>query len=137
MNDVSLQKQRVPFRLYNGGVGKCAQQEQWGWTQGQWPKDNVEFLPPVLSNAESDAELKGVDVDSLTTEHAQVNRASKVQRRTHRAHGWMNPHPSSPCHMGRILTGKEQLVPTPEEEAAQNESISQKKLKKQKLWPGS
>jgi large subunit ribosomal protein L17e len=32
-----------------------------------------------------------------------------------------------------ILTEKEQIVPKPEEEAAQKEMISQKKLKKQKL----
>jgi large subunit ribosomal protein L17e len=40
---------------------------------------------------------------------------------------------SSPCHIEMILTGKEQIVPKPEEEAAQKKKISQKELKKQKL----
>lgn len=35
--------------------------------------------------------------------------------------------------MGKILTEKEKTVPKPEEEGAQNENISQKKLKEQKL----
>ena len=37
------------------------------------------------------------------------------------------------CHIEMILTEKEQIVPKPEEEVAQKEKISQKKLKKQKL----
>jgi large subunit ribosomal protein L17e len=40
---------------------------------------------------------------------------------------------SSPCHSETILTEKEQIVPKPEEEVAQKKTISQKKLKKQKL----
>ncbi|KAK2100674.1 60S ribosomal protein L17 [Saguinus oedipus] len=33
LKDVTLQKQCVPFQRYNGGVGRCAQAKQWGWTQ--------------------------------------------------------------------------------------------------------
>ncbi|EPY73291.1 60S ribosomal protein L17 (L23) isoform 2-like protein [Camelus ferus] len=84
-------------------------------------------------NAESNAELKGLDVDSLLIEHIQVNKAPKMRRRTYRAHGRINPYVSSPCHNEMILTEKEQIVPKPEEEVAQKKKISQKKLKKQKL----
>uniref|UniRef100_A0A8P0SXW3 Large ribosomal subunit protein uL22 n=1 Tax=Canis lupus familiaris TaxID=9615 RepID=A0A8P0SXW3_CANLF len=75
---VHFKKQCVPFRRYNGGVGRCAQAKQWGWTQSQWPKKSAEFLLHMLKNAESNAELKGLDVDSLLTEHIQVNKAPKV-----------------------------------------------------------
>ena len=34
LKDVTLKKQCVPFRRYNGGVGRCAQAKKWGWTQG-------------------------------------------------------------------------------------------------------
>ena len=87
----------------------------------------------MLKNAESNAELKGLDVDSLVIEHIQVNKAPKMRRRTYRAHGRINPYMSSPCHIEMILTEKEQIVPKPEEEVAQKKKISQKKLKKQKL----
>ncbi|NP_001356484.1 large ribosomal subunit protein uL22 isoform c [Homo sapiens] len=133
LKDVTLQKQCVPFRRYNGGVGRCAQAKQWGWTQGRWPKKSAEFLLHMLKNAESNAELKGLDVDSLVIEHIQVNKAPKMRRRTYRAHGRINPYMSSPCHIEMILTEKEQIVPKPEEEVAQKKKISQKKLKKQKL----
>lgn len=133
LKDVTLKKQCVPFRRYNGGVGRCAQAKQWGWTQGRWPKKSAEFLLHMLKNAESNAELKGLDVDSLVIEHIQVNKAPKMRRRTYRAHGRINPYMSSPCHIEMILTEKEQIVPKPEEEVAQKKKISQKKLKKQKL----
>uniref|UniRef100_F6ZAZ3 Large ribosomal subunit protein uL22 n=2 Tax=Macaca mulatta TaxID=9544 RepID=F6ZAZ3_MACMU len=123
LKDVTLQKQCVPFRRYNGGVGRCAQAKQWGWTQGRWPKKSAEFLLHMLKNAESNAELKGLDVDSLVIEHIQVNKAPKMRRRTYRAHGRINPYMSSPCHIEMILTEKEQIVPKPEEEVAQKKKL--------------
>ncbi|KAF3848388.1 hypothetical protein F7725_014885 [Dissostichus mawsoni] len=104
-----------------------------GWTQGRWPKKSAEFLLHMLKNAESNAELKGLDVDSLVIEHIQVNKAPKMRRRTYRAHGRINPYMSSPCHIEMILTEKETIVPKPDEEVAQKKKVSQKKLKKQKL----
>ena len=72
LKDVTLQKQCVPLHCYSGGVGRCAQAKPWGWTQGRWPKRSAGFLLHVLKNAESKVELKGLDVDSLVTEHIQV-----------------------------------------------------------------
>ncbi|XP_033022014.1 LOW QUALITY PROTEIN: 60S ribosomal protein L17-like [Lacerta agilis] len=134
LRDVTLKKQCVSFCRYNGGIGRYAQAKQWGWAQGRWPKKSAEFLLHMLKNAESNAELKGLDVDSLVIEHIQVNKAPKMCRRTYRAHGRrINPYMSSPCHIEVILTEIEQIVPKPEEEVAQKKKISQKKLKKQKL----
>ena len=104
-----------------------------GWMQGQQPKKNAEFLLHMLKNAESNAELKGLDVDSLVIEHIQVNKAPKMWHRTYRAHSQINPYMSSPCHIEMILTEKEHIIPKPEEEVAQKKKISQKKMKKQKL----
>ena len=57
--------------------------------QDQWPKKGAEFLQHMLKNAESNAELKGLDVDvdveSLVTEHIQVNKVPKMQRRTYKS----------------------------------------------------
>ena len=103
---------------------------------------SAEFLLHMLKNAENNAELKGLDVESLVTEHIQVNKAHKMRLRTYRAHRRINPYLSSPCHIEMILTEKEQIVPKPEEKVAQKKKISphpskkrisQKKLKKQKL----
>ncbi|KAI4340643.1 hypothetical protein MLD38_025456 [Melastoma candidum] len=60
--------------------------------------------------AESNAEVKGLDVDTLYISHIQVNQAQKQRRRTYRAHGRINPYMSSPCHIKLILSEKEEAV---------------------------
>ena len=35
LKDVTLQKQCVPVCRYSGGVGRCAQAKEQGWTQGR------------------------------------------------------------------------------------------------------
>ncbi|KAK2115058.1 E3 ubiquitin-protein ligase sh3rf1 [Saguinus oedipus] len=87
----------------------------------------------MVELAESNAELKSLDVDSLVIEHIQVNKAPKMRHCTYRAHDRINPYVSSPCHTEMILTQKKPILPKPEEEVAQKKEISQKKVKKQKL----
>ena len=132
LKDVTLKKQRVPFRRYNGGVGRCAQAKQWGWTQGRWPKKSAEFLLHMLKNAESNAELKGLDVDSLVILLIQESKAPKIWHRTYRAHDRINPYMSHPCRIETAFTERGQVVPKPKE-VAQKKKRTQKKLKKQKL----
>ncbi|WJX15339.1 hypothetical protein P8452_05491 [Trifolium repens] len=45
---------------------------------------------PMGKNSESNAEVKGLDVDALYVSHIQVNQAQKQRRRTYRAHGRIN-----------------------------------------------
>ena len=58
LKDGTLLKQHVLVHGYNGGIGRCAQAKQWGWTQHWWPKKSTEFLLHMLKNVESNAELK-------------------------------------------------------------------------------
>ncbi|KAK2174984.1 hypothetical protein NP493_762g00031 [Ridgeia piscesae] len=133
LKNVMAEKECVPFRRYNGGVGRCAQAKHWGTTQGRWPTKSAEFLLQLLKNAESNAEFKGLDTDHLVIEHIQVNRAPKMRRRTYRAHGRINPYMSSPCHIEVILAEKEEAVAKPVVEEERKKKVSQKKLKKQKM----
>ena len=57
---------------------------------GRWPKKSAEFLLQLLRNAESNADLKGLESDRLVIEHIQVNHAPCLRRRTYRAHGRIN-----------------------------------------------
>ena len=87
----------------------------------------------MLRDAESNAEFKSLDADSVVIEHIQVNKAPKMWCRTYRAHGWISPYTSSPSHRKMTLTMKEQMAPQPEEELVWKKKILQKKLKKQKF----
>jgi ribosomal protein L22 len=69
--------------LSAGGVGRTSQakNEKNSIGQGRWPKKSAEFLLGLLTNAESNAESKGLDVDTLYISHIQVNKAQKGRRR--------------------------------------------------------
>ena len=73
---------------------------------------SAEFLLHVLKNTESNAELKGLDVDSLVTEHIQGNEAPKMWHKTYRACGRINPSMSPPGRTERILPEKGSLFLT-------------------------
>jgi len=133
LKNVISKKECVPFRRYNGGVGRCAQAKQWGTTQGRWPKKSAEFLLQLLKNAESNADLKGLDVDHLVIDHIQVNRAPYMRRRTYRAHGRINPYMSTPCHLEVILGEKEDVVSKVKDDEPSKKKVSKKKLARQKM----
>lgn len=82
---------------------------------------------------QNNAEVKGLDVDSLAIEHIQINKAPKMWCRTYRAHGQINQYISFSCHTEMILTEEEQIISKLENKVAQKKKISQNKLKKQKL----
>jgi large subunit ribosomal protein L17e len=105
-------KRCIPFLRFNGGVGRTAQAKNEGNSigQGRWPKKSCEFLLGLLRNAESNAELKGLEVDNLWVSHVQVNQAQRGRRRTYRAHGRINAYMSSPCHIELIVSEKEEAV---------------------------
>merc|ERR1712168_866275 len=135
LKDVVEHKRCVPFIRFNRGVGRCAQAKQFTSapgvraSQGRWPEKSCKYLLELLRNAESNAELKSLDVDSLYVEHVAVNEAPKNRRRTYRAHGRINPFMSHPCHIEMILTEGEERV---QKEAEKPKKVSQKKLQRQK-----
>ncbi|KAL8218851.1 hypothetical protein R6Q57_022224 [Mikania cordata] len=111
LEDVLAHKQAIPFTRFCGGVGRTAQaKNRHSNGQGRWPAKSAKFILDLLKNAESNAEVKGLDVDALFISHIQVNQAQKQRRRTYRAHGRINPYMSSPCHIELTLSEKEEPV---------------------------
>eukprot|EP00698_Gefionella_okellyi_P000633 TRINITY_DN1055_c0_g2_i1.p2 TRINITY_DN1055_c0_g2~~TRINITY_DN1055_c0_g2_i1.p2 ORF type:complete len:190 (+),score=30.74 TRINITY_DN1055_c0_g2_i1:46-570(+) len=113
LEDVIAHKQAVPFRRFTGCIGRHAQAKAHGATQARWPKKSCEFLLQLLKNAESNAEVKQLDLEKLIVSHIQVNKAQKYRRRTYRAHGRINPYMSQPSHIELILSQQEEAVPKP------------------------
>jgi len=112
LEDVIAHKDIVPFRVHKA-VARKAQAKKYGTTLGRWPQKSARFLLDLLQNAESNAEVQGLDVESLYIHHIQVNKAPKLRRRTYRAHGRINPYMSSPCHIELILSSKPDQVKKP------------------------
>ncbi|XP_058194647.1 large ribosomal subunit protein uL22y-like [Rhododendron vialii] len=111
LEDVLAHKQAIPFTRFCRGVGRTAQaKNRHSNGQGRWPVKSAGFILDLLKNAESNAEVKGLDVEALYISHIQVNQAQKQRRRTYRAHGRINPYMSSPCHIELVLSEKEEPV---------------------------
>merc|ERR1739848_909604 len=136
LKDVLEHKRCVPFLRFKRGAGRTAQAKHFSSapghsaSQGRWPEKSCKYLLDLLRNAESNAELKSLDVDSLFVEHISVNEAPKNRRRMYRAHGRINPFMSQPCHIEMILTEGEERVQ--KESESGKKKVSQKKLMRQK-----
>jgi len=133
LEDVLAHKDVIPFRRFTGGVGRKAQANRHKWTQGRYPEKSVRILLDLLQNAESNADIQGLDAETLFISHIQVNRAPKLRRRTYRARGRINPFMSSPSHIELILAQKGESVKKAEEGG---EPKKPKKIKK-KLKSGA
>ncbi|KAJ3356234.1 ribosomal protein L22 [Allomyces macrogynus ATCC 38327] len=110
LNAVKEHKRAVPFRRFNGGVGRTAQANEWNTTQARWPVKSAEFLLDLLKNAEANAKSKELETEKLVVKHIQVNQAPKQRRRTYRAHGRINPYQSHPCHVELMLAEEDAQV---------------------------
>merc|ERR1712127_462879 len=75
-------------------------------------KDIVPFRRYTGGNAE----IQGIEVDTLYISHIQVQSAPQMRRRTYRAHGRINPYMSCPCHVELILSAKAEPVKKAENE---------------------
>jgi ribosomal protein uL22 len=57
LEDVKGHKRAIPFRRFNGGIGRTAQAKEFGMTMARWPVKSVEFVTGLLKNAESNADV--------------------------------------------------------------------------------
>merc|ERR1712176_663601 len=133
MKAVIAKERCIPFNRFSGSIGRTAQTKEFKspTSKGRWPKKSCRILLGMLKNAESNAEVKGLDVDALVIDHIQVTAAAKQRRRTYRAHGRINPYMASPCHVEIILSEHEVAVARAAESGPKK--VSQKKLKKAKM----
>jgi len=113
LRDVINHRDAVPFRVFTGGIGHCAQAKRHKHPCARWPEKSCRYLLDILQNAESNAEIQGIEIDQLYVYHIQVNRAPKLRRRRYRAHGRINPYMSSPCHIELVLSQKPNKVKAP------------------------
>merc|ERR1719453_773353 len=118
MEDVIEKKRCVPYRKFKGCIGRTPQAKAFKTTQGRWPVKSCKVLLGLLKNAESNAEFKNLDTESLYIYHIQVSEAQQGRRRTYRAHGRIGPYCNCPCHIEMILEEKEETVEKPEEDEA-------------------
>ena len=132
LQNVLEKKDVIPLRRFSGSAGRsnlCKLHKHHG--PGRFPEKSVKHLLDLLTNAESNAEVKSLDTDKLVIHHVQVNQAVKGRRRTYRAHGRINAYMSSPCHVEVILVEKEENVQKAADDAAAGKMVVRMSRKQQ------
>ncbi|KAK4051195.1 60S ribosomal protein L17B [Microbotryomycetes sp. JL201] len=118
LEDVQAHRQCIPYRRFNGAVGRTAQAKRHGVVQGRWPVKSAKFLAGLLKNAQANAEVNGLDINELQVRNIVVQQAPKTHRRTYRAHGRINPYKGHPCHIEIVLQPYAAEVPKADEPEA-------------------
>ncbi len=83
LEGVIAQRTPVPFRRYN----KQVVHQRGGTGPGRYPKKAAKYILRVLQDAESNAEYKGFDTESLDVLQAAAHRGRIWHQRMPRAHG--------------------------------------------------
>ena len=121
-----------------GSTGRTAQAKQFGTTTGRWPKKSCQYILQLLQNAESNAEVKRLNVKQLVVSHIQVNMAQVMRRRTYRAHGRIGPYMCHPSHIELVLTEAADAVAKGDDEPVEKKKkrVSAKRLQRQRMSEG-
>lgn len=57
LEQVLNHERAIPFRRFNGSIGRTAQGKEFGVTRARWPTKSVKFVQGLLINAQSNAEV--------------------------------------------------------------------------------
>jgi large subunit ribosomal protein L17e len=119
-------KSAIPVTKYTGGIGRHSQGKLYKAPGDKvfWPQKATKVFLDLLTNIESNATSKGLDLSKVTITHANCNQAPKMRRRTYRAHGRINAYNSSPAHIQ--LIGEEAAEEIAKEPEAKVASVSKK-----------
>ena len=69
LENVLAKKEAIPFRFFNGCIGRNAQAKMTGATQCRWPTKSCQFLLHLLKNAESNAEVRLMAARIVQVDH--------------------------------------------------------------------
>ena len=103
LENVILMKQAVPYKRHKRKVGHRKGLHQFRWGPGRFPEKSARIVYDVLSNAESNAEYKGLDTEKCRIIHAAVMKGRKIKRYIERAHGRSTPFFDTLCHVEILL----------------------------------
>ena len=108
LEDVVARKIAVPYRRYNNEVAHRSNIRD-GFCSGRFPQKAAKEVLKLLDNLESNAEYKGMDLDSLKIVSAVVHKGTKIERFTPRAMGRASPKFNTLVHFELVaMEGRSQ-----------------------------
>jgi large subunit ribosomal protein L22 len=103
LEGVIFMQQPVPFKRHNKKVGHRRGLKPFKWASGRYPEKSARIMYEVLSNAEANAEYKGLDTERCRIIHAAVMKGRIIKRYIERAHGRSTPYYDALVHIEIVL----------------------------------
>ncbi|QCC46741.1 50S ribosomal protein L22 [Halobellus limi] len=107
LQDVIDEKQSVPFRQHNTGVGHRSDID--GWDAGRYPEKASKAFLELLENVSSNADEQGFDAAEMTIKHVAAHKVGERQGRKPRAFGSADPWNTPVCDVELIVEEPEEV----------------------------
>ena len=101
LNDVIDEKQSVPFKQHNSGVGHRSDID--GWDAGRYPEKASEDFLKLIENARNNADEQGFEGEAMTIKHVAAHKVGERQGRKPRAFGRADPWNTTLCDVELII----------------------------------
>ena len=105
LNDVIDEKQSVPFKQHNTGVGHRSDID--GWDAGRYPEKASEDFLKLIENARNNADEQGFEGEAMTIKHVAAHKVGERQGRKPRAFGRADPWNTTLCDVELIIEESE------------------------------
>ena len=107
LHNVIDEKQSVPFRQHNTGVGHRSDID--GWDAGRYPEKASKAFLELLENVSSNADEQGFDAAEMTIKHVAAHKVGERQGRKPRAFGSADPWNTPVCDVELIVEEAEEV----------------------------
>jgi len=107
LEDVVDEKQSVPFKQHNSGVGHRSDVD--GWDAGRYPEKASKAFLELLHNVASNADEQGFDGRSMVIKHVAPHKVGERQGRKPRAFGSADPWNTTECDVELIIEEPEEV----------------------------
>jgi large subunit ribosomal protein L22 len=107
LQDVIDEKQSVPFRQHNSGVGHRSDID--GWDAGRYPEKASKAFLELLENVSSNADEQGFEAEEMTIKHVAAHKVGERQGRKPRAFGSADPWNTPVCDVELIVEEPEEV----------------------------
>jgi large subunit ribosomal protein L22 len=106
LHDVIDEKQSVPFKQHNSGVGHRSDID--GWDAGRYPEKASEDFLKLIENARNNADEQGFEGEAMTIKHVAAHKVGERQGRKPRAFGRADPWNTTLCDVELIIEEDEE-----------------------------
>ncbi|MFC6725248.1 50S ribosomal protein L22 [Halobium palmae] len=105
LHDVVAERQSVPFKQHNSGVGHRSDID--GWDAGRYPEKASQDFLKLLENVSNNADEQGFDGESMVVRHVAPHKVGERMGRKSSAFGRADPWNTTLCDVEIVIAEEE------------------------------